>query len=220
MKYNIWFALSYEITEILINDDPRWLNNWIVAKIRVHCKPDWMEWKVQRTMSDVDLQVKELQKKWQEEDYEKYVKPIVIEHKPDNSKAQSLLGGPMSISAPWYKPDEQKKPYKAAYFNPDPQGSDWCEPWYDLTIFRTSMSYTEQLDTIIYCLDELLENPKFLSLLTTEQEIALDQAIDLFNGIADQLNPTVTNVPGLDSRRWLFEQDDEDPDVTIPFSKY
>ena len=82
------------------------------------------------------------------------------------------------------------------------------------------MSYTEQLDTIIYCLDELLENPKFLSLLTTEQEIALDQAIDLFNGIADQLTPTVTNVPGLDSRRWLFQQDDEDPDVTIPFSKY
>lgn len=83
------------------------------------------------------------------------------------------------------------------------------------------MSYNEQLDNIIFNLDELLENPKFLSLLTSEEEIALDAAIDLFNSIADHLTPTVTEVPAITNyARWQHEQEDEDVDVTIPFSKY
>jgi hypothetical protein len=32
---------------------------------------------------------------------QKYVKPIVIEHKPDGSRAQELLGGTLQIKAPW-----------------------------------------------------------------------------------------------------------------------
>ena len=40
-------------------------------------------------------------------DYETYVKPLVKEHKPNNSKAQQLLGGTIQISAPWYKADNK-----------------------------------------------------------------------------------------------------------------
>lgn len=84
-----------------------------------------MEWKLERTMSKVDIQIQELQEKWKEEDYEKYVKPIVIEYNPNESKAQSILGGPMGISAPWYKPEEQNnKLHQTAWFNPDPHMSD------------------------------------------------------------------------------------------------
>lgn len=83
------------------------------------------------------------------------------------------------------------------------------------------MSYIEHLDNITYNLEQLLENPEFLSLLTSEEEIALDAAIDLFNSIADHLSPVFNNVPAVANyMKWQHEQDDEDEDVTIPFSKY
>jgi len=36
------------------------------------------------------------------EDDKKYVKPIIIEHPSDGSRAQDLLGGELEIKAPWY----------------------------------------------------------------------------------------------------------------------
>jgi hypothetical protein len=37
----------------------------------------------------------------QYEHKQKYVKPIIIEHEPDGSRAQELLGGTLQIKAPW-----------------------------------------------------------------------------------------------------------------------
>ena len=101
MSYNIWYAVAYEITNLLISQDPRWeLNKWVLL-IRRHCFPDWVEWKTERTMKSVDRQVAEIQDALQYEHEQKYVKPIIIEHEPDGSRAQELLGGTLQIKAPW-----------------------------------------------------------------------------------------------------------------------
>jgi hypothetical protein len=60
-----------------------------------------VEWKTERTMKSVDRQVAEIQDALQYEHEQKYVKPIVIEHEPDGSRAQELLGGTLQIKAPW-----------------------------------------------------------------------------------------------------------------------
>lgn len=106
MKYNIWNAIAYEVTNLLIEFDSRWYNNRIVKLIRAHCFPDWVIWKTERTMESVDKQIEEIKEGWKRIDDEKYVKPIITEHPPDGSKAQELLGGELQISAPWYKNGE------------------------------------------------------------------------------------------------------------------
>lgn len=108
MSYNIWNAVAYEITNLLINYDPRWeINRW-VQMIRRYCFPDWVQWKTERTMKAVDKQIEEIKLSQQKEDLEKYVTPIVIEHQPDGSKAQELLGGTLEIKAPWYTDSQNK----------------------------------------------------------------------------------------------------------------
>lgn len=106
MKYNIWNAIAYEVTNLLIDFDSRWYNNQFVKLIRTHCFSDWVIWKTERTMDRVDKQIEEIKEGWKRIDDEKYVKPIITEHKPDGSRAQELLGGTLQISAPWYKEGE------------------------------------------------------------------------------------------------------------------
>jgi hypothetical protein len=101
--YNIWNAAAYEITNILIDFKKSLEMNPIIKQIRLYCFPDWVAWKTERTMKKVDIQIKQMQDEWKKEDYDKYVKPIIKEHKPDGSKAQELLEGTLQITAPWYK---------------------------------------------------------------------------------------------------------------------
>lgn len=108
MAYNIWNAIAYEITNLLISHDQRWEFNRWVQMIRSHCFLDWVEWKTERTMKNVDKQIDEIREMMKKEDDAKYVTPIVIEHKPDGSKAQDLLGGTLEIKAPWYNSGDQK----------------------------------------------------------------------------------------------------------------
>lgn len=106
MSYNIWNALAYEVTNLLIDLDPRWQSNKWVKMIRTYCFPDWVQWKTEQTMKKVDEQVNQLQIQMKAEDEAKYVTPIIIEHPSDGSKAQDLLGGTLEIKAPWYRNDE------------------------------------------------------------------------------------------------------------------
>ena len=106
MSYNIWNAIAYEITNLLINHDTRWeLNQWVQI-IRRHCFLDWVEWKTERTMKNVDKQIDDLKQMMADSDRKLYVEPIIIEHKPDGSKAQELLGGTLEIKAPWFDNDK------------------------------------------------------------------------------------------------------------------
>jgi hypothetical protein len=73
-------------------------------------------------MKDVDRQVEEIKETWKEQENQEIVKlfqeklpeakvtlhdpitgAVLIEHPPDGSKAQDLLGGVMEIKSPWSK---------------------------------------------------------------------------------------------------------------------
>jgi hypothetical protein len=106
MKYNLWAALFYETTNLLLDADPRWSRIPWLYVFREKCKPAWIEWKTESTMKNVDFQTEVIKQQWASEEDEKYTKPIVIEYKPDGSNAQDLLGGTLEIKAPFYNPDE------------------------------------------------------------------------------------------------------------------
>lgn len=101
-------GILYEITNLLIDFDSRWAIHWLVKMIRENCFPDWVAWKTEQTMAKVDRQIVEITKDWEVKDHDTYVKPIIIEHQPDGSKAQDLLGGTLEISSPWYHKQQQE----------------------------------------------------------------------------------------------------------------
>lgn len=107
MPYNIWNALAYEITNILIDINTRIEQNLFVKSIRTYCFYDWVSWKTEQTMKKVDEQIESIQQEMKAEDDIKYVTPIIIEHPSDGSKAQDLLGGTLEIKAPWYDNSKQ-----------------------------------------------------------------------------------------------------------------
>ena len=121
-KYNLLNAVLYELCRLLVEDKPSRRNNVIVAAILKHCFADWVEWKTEMTMASVDQQVEAIKTQWKVEEnmailqraQEKYptakvtlhdpiTGAILIEHPPDGSEAQSLLGGAMEIRSPWGK---------------------------------------------------------------------------------------------------------------------
>jgi len=95
-KYNFWFAILYEVINDLSNHFKSLKKNKIVKLILAYCKHDWILWKVESTLKDVDEQVEEIKKTWEEAESPKY---SVIEHEPDGSKAQELLGGAIEIKS-------------------------------------------------------------------------------------------------------------------------
>ena len=100
MKYNIWNAAAYEVCLLLIEHNPKWEQNFIVRKIISHCIWDWVEWKVERSMKEVDHQVEQI--KFEMDSYYDWLeKPIYREEAPDGSEAQDLLGGAMEIKSAW-----------------------------------------------------------------------------------------------------------------------
>ena len=122
MKYNLFNAIVYEICRILIDNNVLSKSNPIVAQILANCFPDWVEWKTELTMKDVDRQVEEIKQTWKDQENQKIVEhfqekypeakvtlhdantgAVLIEHPPDGSHAQDLLGGAMEIKSPWSK---------------------------------------------------------------------------------------------------------------------
>ncbi len=122
MKYSLLNAITYEIVRVLIDGGILSKSNRIVAQILEHCFQDWVQWKTESTMQDVDRQVEEIKETWKEQENQKIVEDfqerypeakvtlhdantgaVLIEHPPDGSEAQSLLGGAMEIKSPWSK---------------------------------------------------------------------------------------------------------------------
>lgn len=97
-------GLAVEIIRILWHHGYYRQNKWL-QKIHDYWFDFWVEYKTQTTMADVDKQMQQIQEQWAEEE----VKSVFVEHEPDDSKAQELLGGMLEIKAPWYS-DDQAKP--------------------------------------------------------------------------------------------------------------
>lgn len=95
-KYNIWFALCYEIINDLKQYYPS-LNKYKIIKLILdNCKHDWILWKVESTLDSVDRDIDRIKREW---DTQKKPTYTYVEHKPDGSKAQELLGGAMEIKS-------------------------------------------------------------------------------------------------------------------------
>jgi hypothetical protein len=93
-KYNFWYALLYELLNDLSEHFKNLKQNKVITLILNHCKHDWILWKVESTLKEIDTQVEQIKQEWQAEDPVKY---SIIEHEPDGSTAQQLLGGAMEI---------------------------------------------------------------------------------------------------------------------------
>ena len=126
MSYNVINAIVYDILWRFCDNYPSLRGNKLVQMAMEHCFPDWVLWKTENTMADVDRQSEELKEQWQREDNEKVVEKfsnifpeaevsthdektgaVLIEHPPDGSKAQELLGGTMEIRPPWSLPEDE-----------------------------------------------------------------------------------------------------------------
>lgn len=97
-SYNIWYALLYELLKSLGEHYNRVRSNQIVKMILRYCHEDWVLWKVENTLRSVDRDIEKIMKDWDEQEPPKFE---VIEHEPDGSKAQELLGGAMEIKSTW-----------------------------------------------------------------------------------------------------------------------
>jgi len=97
-NYNIWLALCYELLIKLGEHYKRLKTNyWIKLALR-YCHEDWVLWKVENTLRSVDRDIEKIVEEWDRQEKPKYG---LIEHKPDGSKAQELLGGAMEIKSTW-----------------------------------------------------------------------------------------------------------------------
>jgi hypothetical protein len=97
MKYSILNAIIYDILFGFCDKKPHLRNNAFVKMAMKYCLSDWVLWRTEDIMKDVDRQIEEIQEEWAEED------PNLeyIEHEPNGSKAQKSLGGAMEIKSPW-----------------------------------------------------------------------------------------------------------------------
>ena len=97
-NYNIWLALCYELL-IKLGEHYKRLktNHWVKLALR-YCHEDWVLWKVENTLKSVDRDIEKIVEEW---DKQAKLSHEYIEHEPDGSKAQSLLGGAMEIKSTW-----------------------------------------------------------------------------------------------------------------------
>jgi hypothetical protein len=99
-EYNIWNALIHELLLAVFDIKPSLRHNSWIKKILEWTRPDWVLWKVEQTMLDVSKQAELIVKEWEKNEPPKYQ---LIEHPPDGSKAQELLGGAIEIKSNWRK---------------------------------------------------------------------------------------------------------------------
>lgn len=93
-KYNLWCALLYELITILQTEYNLFKGNKYCALILNYCKPDWVLWKVEITLEQVDKEIEQIKNEWETLEPPKFE---IIQHEPDGSKAQDLLGGAIEI---------------------------------------------------------------------------------------------------------------------------
>lgn len=96
--YNPLYALVYEITNVLVTSNNRWLDYRLIRLARLHCFDDWVEYKAASAMITIDEQVKRLnqQIEWKEYQKDQYIFT-------EDSEGETLLGGEMRVTAPWEK---------------------------------------------------------------------------------------------------------------------
>jgi len=100
MNYNRLNALVYEAIQFISRFWPNIkFNPWIKLALE-NCLADWVEFRTQITLKEIDNDIEELHAEWDREEAEHF-EYVFTEEEPDDSEAQRLLGGPMRLSVPW-----------------------------------------------------------------------------------------------------------------------
>lgn len=101
-EYNRVNALIYEAIVFLQRFFKFFRTNPWIKQILKNCFEDWCAFRAEVAMQKVDEKIKELHELWKKEDKD-YTTPVYSEQPPDESNAQSLLGGEMRLTAPFYE---------------------------------------------------------------------------------------------------------------------
>jgi len=94
MKYNKVNAMAYQATEFLcfLNEKFRF-NPWVL-KIRENCQEDWVEYKTQKTLKDLNIQTEALHEYWTTTEA-KDLEPLFYEFDFDEDSKDTPLGPTM-----------------------------------------------------------------------------------------------------------------------------
>lgn len=89
-SYRLWAAITHEVLRLLCDDRPSLRYNQIVRALSEQTRGDWIEWKTEHNLRDVDLQIAALHQQW---DKETATAPIITDD-----------GIELRIRAPWIEP--------------------------------------------------------------------------------------------------------------------
>lgn len=95
-KYNIWFALCYELIHGVSEYYPKLKQYKLIKMALKYCKHDWVLWRIETTLNSVDRDIDRIKRYWESQELPR---STFIEHPSDGSKAQNLLGGAMEIKS-------------------------------------------------------------------------------------------------------------------------
>ena len=98
--YRLWAALLYELMRLICEERHSLRNSWWVKALFKQTRPDWVEWKTELAMRDVEQQIVELHQLWDQQQLNAQ-QPVITEAAADGSNAQQLLGGELRARAPW-----------------------------------------------------------------------------------------------------------------------
>ena len=110
MDYNRTNALIYELITFIARFKPSIKNNPWIKRMLDNCLDDWVEFRTQIVMAEVDNQLEDIYDLWDEEEYAKYLNSFYTEEEPDGSEAQNLLGGAMRRTSWWHGKHEPFDP--------------------------------------------------------------------------------------------------------------
>lgn len=89
--YRLWAAVTHEVLRLLCDDRPSLRHNQIVRALLEHTRGDWINWRTEVALRDVDAQIAALHQQWAADDAP--TAPIITDD-----------GVEMRIRAPWTDP--------------------------------------------------------------------------------------------------------------------
>lgn len=90
-SYRLWAAITHEVLRLLCDDRPSLRHNQIVRALLEHTRGDWIEWRTEVTLRDVDAQIAALHQQWSAHDAP--TAPVITDN-----------GTELRIHAPWFDP--------------------------------------------------------------------------------------------------------------------
>lgn len=91
-RYRLWAAILHQITQVICDSRPSLRLHRLIVALQRETRRDWMEWRTELTMRDVDAQIATLHSDWDAA----LPQPTITEGP----------GGELRIRAPWLPPLE------------------------------------------------------------------------------------------------------------------